>query len=147
MKAIDMSVKMTYTIITETNKIQPKGQEVIIMARQELIKMTGNEEQATLAIDILLSQVQPDFIEMAIRAELKDVEAQITNAEKEGLIVKTNGIYAVNWRKEYEPLNGETVWNATEEQTKEMNTIRDKLYKADALLYRRNRIISLTAVK
>lgn len=124
-----------------------KGKEVNIMTRQDLIKMTGNEEQATLAIDILLNQIQPDFIKMAIRAELKAVESQITNAEKEGLIVKTNGVYSVNWRKEYEPLNGETVWNATEEQTKEMNTIRDKLYKADALLYRRNRIISLTAFK
>lgn len=117
------------------------------MTRQELIKMTGNEEQATLAIDILLSQIQPGFIEMAIRAELKAVETQITNAEKEGLIVKTNGIYAVNWRKEYEPLNGGTVWNATEQQTKEMDTIRDKLDNADILLYRRNRIISLIAVK
>ena len=117
------------------------------MTMQELIKMTGNEEQATFAIDILLNQIQPDFVKMAIRTELKVIESQITNAEKEGLIVKTNGIYAVNWRKEYEPLNGETVWNATEEQTKEMETIRDKLDKADVLLYRRNRIISLTAVK
>ena len=117
------------------------------MTRQEILKMTGNEEQATFAIDILLNQIQPDFVKMAIRAEIKAVEAQIANAEKDGLIVKTNGIYAVNRRKEYEPLNGETVWNATDEQIKEMETIRDKLDKADILLYRRNRIISLTAVK
>ena len=117
------------------------------MTRQELTKMAGNEEQATFAMDILLNQIQPDFIVMAIRAELKAVEEQITNAEKEGLIVKANGAYAVNWRKEYEPLNGDTIWNATEEQTEEMNVIRDKLYKADALLYRRNRIVSLIAVK
>lgn len=117
------------------------------MTRQELAKMAGNEEQATLTMDILLNQIQPDFIAMAIRAELKTIEEQIANAEKEGLIVKTNGTYSVNWRKEYEPLNGDTIWNATKEQTEEMNVIREKLHKADALLYRRNRVISLIAVK
>lgn len=117
------------------------------MTRQELTKMVGNEEQATFAIDILLNQIKPDFIVMAIRAELKAVEEQIRTAETEGLIVKTNGTYAVNWKKEYEPLNGDTVWNATEEQTKEMSAIRDKLHKADALLYSRNRIVSLISVK
>lgn len=117
------------------------------MTRQELTKMAGSEEQATLAMDILLNQIQPDFIAMAIRAELKAIGEQITNAEKEGLIVKVNGVYTINWRKEYEPLNGDTIWNATEEQTEEMNVIREKLHKADALLYRRNRVVSLTAVR
>ena len=51
MKAIDMSVKMTYTIITETNKIQPKGQEVKIMTKEHRMqiaeridKMVGSRE-------------------------------------------------------------------------------------------------------
>lgn len=117
------------------------------MTRAELIRMAGSEEQAMFAINILLEQIKPEFIVMAIRTELKAIDAELTNAISEDLIVKVNNTYSVNWKKEYEPLNGSTVWNATEEQTKAMSIIREKLHKADALLYRRNRIISLTAIK
>ena len=44
------------------------------MTKQELIKMTGSEEQAAYAMEILLKNCKKPFVEMAIRAELKEIE-------------------------------------------------------------------------
>lgn len=124
-----------------------RGESENVMNKQELLKMTGNEEQFELTLEILLNQIKPEFVIMSIKAELSDIEEQLKNAEKENLIVKTNGVLSVNWKKEYEPLNGDTVWKATDEQKNEMNIIREKLHKVDSLIYRRNRVLSLISVK
>ena len=67
------------------------------MTKQELIKMTGNEEQADYAMEILLKNCKKAFVEMAIRAELNEIEREIKAFEEEGILVKCNSSYHVNW--------------------------------------------------
>ena len=43
------------------------------MTNQELIKMTGTEEQATYAMEILLKNCKEAFVRMAIQAELNEI--------------------------------------------------------------------------
>ena len=47
------------------------------MTKQELIKMTGSEEQAAYAMEILLRNCKKDFVRLAIQAELNKIESQI----------------------------------------------------------------------
>ena len=95
------------------------------MTKQELIKMTGSEEQAAYAMEILLKNCKKPFVEMAIRAELNEIEKQAKAFEEEGVLVRPNGTYCVNWGAPN----------------------RERCYEADALLYRRNRTVSLLAAR
>ena len=95
------------------------------MTKQELIKMTGNEEQADFAMEILLKNCKEAFVRMAIQAELKEIEKQVKAFKEEGVLVMPNGSYRVNWGAPN----------------------RERCYEADALLYRRNRTISLLVAR
>ena len=119
------------------------------MTKQELIKMTGSEEQAVYAMEILLKNCKKPFVEMAIRAELKEIENQIKAFEEEGILYKCNSTYHVDWGAPHRVFGDEpgSYWHATDEQKAEAEAIEKRCYEANALLYTRNRTISLIAVK
>ena len=119
------------------------------MAKQELIKMTGSEEQADYAMEILLKNCKKAFVEMAIRAELNEIEKEIKAFEEEGILYKCNSSYHVNWGAAYKVFGDEpgAAWHATEEQKAESEAIENRCRDASALLYRRNRTIALIAVR
>jgi len=119
------------------------------MTKQELIKMTGSEEQADFAMEILLKNCKKDFVRMAIRAELNAIEKEIKTFEEEGVLVMRNGSYSVNWGAPRRVFGDEpgAAWHATEEQKAESEAIESRCYEANALLYRRNRTTSLLAIR
>jgi len=112
------------------------------MTMNELIKMTGSEEQANYALKILLGSVKPAFVRSAIRAELDRIQKEIDALKAEGVICYYNSTYHVNWY--CEDLRG---WDMTEEQQEAYNTARRKCEEADALLYTRNRTESLISYR
>ena len=117
------------------------------MTRQELINMTGSEEQADYAIEILLKNCKKAFVQMAIRAELKEIEGRIKTFND--VVYESNGILKVNWdapKKVYGNEPG-AFWNATDEQKAEAEAIEKRCYEAESLLYTRNRTISLLCVR
>ena len=119
------------------------------MTKQELIKMTGSEEQADFAMEILLKNCKKAFVRMAIKAELNEIDNQIKAFEAEGILVKCNSSYSVNWAEAYKPFGDEpgSYWHATDEQKAESEAIEKRCRDASALLYRRNRTTSLLAVR
>ena len=119
------------------------------MTKQELIKMTGSEEQADYAMEILLKNCKKAFVRMAIRTELDEIEKEVKAFEQEGILVKCNGSYHVNWGAAYKVFGDEpgAAWHATAEQQAESDAIERRCYEANALLYRRNRTIALIAVR
>ena len=119
------------------------------MTKQELIKMTGSEEQADYAMEILLRNCKKAFVRMAIQAELDEIEREVKDFEEEGILVKCNSSYHVNWGAAYKVFGDEpgAAWHATEEQKAESEAIENRCRDASALLYRRNRTIALIAVR
>lgn len=113
------------------------------MTRNELIAMTGSEERADFAIDILLKQVQPDFVRSAIKAEQAEIKAELEALELEGWAVNSRGSWSANWCKA-EKLNG---YNLTPEQEAAYDAAWFKCSDVEALTYRLNRVTSLTAVR
>lgn len=113
------------------------------MTRKELIEMCGSEEQANLAIDILLKDVKPALVVSSIRAEIAEAEAQIKEYKDSGFIHTCNGMEHVAWSKA-EELNG---YHLSEEQERQYNDACDKCNEAEALLCRRNRLVSMIAVR
>ena len=67
------------------------------MTKQELIKMTGSEEQADFAMEILLKNCKKAFVEMAIKAELNEIEKEVKAFEEEGILSRYNSTWHVNW--------------------------------------------------
>ena len=119
------------------------------MTKQELIKMTGSEEQAAYAMEILLKNCKKAFVEMAIRAKLGEIEREVKAFEEEGILYKCNGSYHVSWcavNRVYGDEPG-AAWHATAEQQAEADAIEKRCCEASALLYRRNRTIALIAVR
>lgn len=112
------------------------------MTMNELIKMTGSEEQANYAMKILLGSVKPALVRSAIRAELDRIQKEIDMLKEEGVICYYNGHYHVNWY--CDDLRG---WDMTEEQQAAYDAARRKCEQADALLYTRNRTQSLIAYR
>ena len=106
------------------------------MTKQELIKMTGSEEQANYTLEIILKNVQPNFIRKVVEMELDEIDSKIASMEAEEYIVTTNGHKHVDWRKA-ENLNG---WNLTEEQQAKYDEAKKKCIACNNLLYERNRI-------
>ena len=94
------------------------------MTRKELVEMTGSEEQANYALEIMLKQLKPEFISSCVKAELSDVNAKISELKSKDIIYAANGSEHVNW-----------------------GAGSDDCYTADSLLYKRNRVKSLTAVR
>lgn len=119
------------------------------MTKQELIKMTGSEEQADFAMEILLKNCKRAFVEMAIQAELDVIEKEVKAFEQEGILVKCNSTYYVKWGAAYKVFGDEpgAAWHATEEQKAESEAIENRCRDSNTLLYRRNRTISLLAVR
>lgn len=113
------------------------------MTREELVKMTGSEEQADYALELVLKQVTQSFVTSCVKAEENALEAQIKAELEAGYIWKNNGSYAVSWSKAME-LNG---WNLTEEQQRAYDEASDRCSYCDVLLYRLNRTVSLRAIR
>ena len=95
------------------------------MTKQELIEMVGGEEQADFALEIVLKNLKKDFVRQCIAAEVKQIEDKIGGYEAEGVIYRANGAKHVDWGRD--------------EQS--------KCYDASSVLYKRNRTMSLLAVR
>ena len=119
------------------------------MTRQELIEMTGSEEQAAYAMEILLRNCKKDFVRMAIHAELNKIDSQIEAFKQEGIIYEVNHSNHVNWGKALDVFGNEpgAYWHATDEQKAESERIEKRCREAEAILYTRNRTVDLIAVK
>ena len=91
------------------------------MTKQELIEMTGSEEQAAYAMEILLKNCKAPFVKMAIQAELKAIDEEIEALRKDGILYEVNHSFSVNWGKAHEVFGDEpgAFWSATEEQKQE----------------------------
>lgn len=119
------------------------------MTKQELIKMTGSEEQAEYAMNILLKNCKESFIKMTIKAELAEIDEQIEAFKADGIIATANGFNSVNWGAADAPFGNEpgAFWTATEEQKAQAEAIEERCREADRLLYRRNRTVNLLAAR
>ena len=86
---------------------------------------------------------------MAIQAELDEIERKIKAFEEEGILYECNGSYHVSWAAPHRVFGDEpgAAWHATAEQQAEADAIEKRCYEAYALLYTRNRTISLLAVR
>lgn len=113
------------------------------MTREELIKMCGSEEQANLAIDILLKNVKPAFVQSCIKVEIAKTEEKISDYKSSGFIYTSNGTYHTNWNKANE-LNG---FSLSADQEKQYDDAFEKCNEAESLLYRKNRLTSLISVR
>lgn len=96
------------------------------MTKAELIKILGNEEQANFAMEIILNQVNEKFVRTAINIELEKIKTEIAVLEEKNIIYTVNGIKKVNWNP---------------------NIDRDEQNAANALLYVRNRLVSMLSVR
>lgn len=119
------------------------------MTKQELIQMTGSEEQATYAMEILLKNCKESFVKMAIQAELKRIEDEIKALKEEGIIYEANHSYSVNWEAPEAVFGNEpgAYWSATKEQKQRAEALEERCREAEALLYMRNRTVDLLAVR
>lgn len=95
-----------------------------MMTKQELIEMTGSEEQANYTVQIILKQLKPEFVRQCVKAELAGVEAKVKTLKEKDVIYTSNGTERINWKAD-----------------------RDGCYEADRLLYQRNRLKSLIAIR
>lgn len=96
------------------------------MTKAELIEMVGTEEQADYVMEIILSQVKKDFVKSTIKSKLADTENKIKELETEGFIYTNNGTKKVDWNP---------------------NKDREKQNESNSLIYIRNRLISMLAVR
>lgn len=119
------------------------------MTKQELIEMTGSEEQAAYAMELLLKNCKESFVRMAIKAELAEINKQIEAFKEEEIIVSANGFDQVNWGAVDSPFGNEpgAFWNATDEQKAQSEAIEARCREAESVLYRRNRTTALLAVR
>lgn len=119
------------------------------MTKQELIEMTGSDDQAEYAMSILLKNCKKAFVEMAINAELAEIKQQVETFKQDGIIVSTNGYDHVNWNAASKVFGNEpgAFWHATEEQKAEAEAIEARCREAEIILYRKNRTVSLIAVR
>ena len=119
------------------------------MTKKELIELTGSEEQAAYAMEILLKNCKAPFVKMAIQAEIKAIEKQIEAFKQEGIIYEANHSNHVNWGKAEAVFGNEpgSYWSATKEQKAEAERIEERCREAEALLYTRNRTVDLLAIK
>ena len=119
------------------------------MTKQELIQMTGSEEQAAYAMEILLKNCKEVFVKMAIQAELKRIEEEIRAFKEEGIIYEANHSYSVDWGAPARVFGNEpgAYWSATEEQKAEAERLEERCRDAETLLYTRNRTVDLIAVR
>ena len=119
------------------------------MTKQELIQMTGSEEQAAYAMEILLKNCKEAFVKMAIQAEMKRIEEEIRALKEEGIIYEANHSYSVDWGAPERVFGNEpgAYWSATDEQKAEAERLEERCRDAETLLYTRNRTVDLIAVR
>lgn len=119
------------------------------MTKQELIEMTGSQEQAAYAMEILLRNCKESFVKMAIQAELNKINGQIETFKEEGIIYEANHSYSVDWGAPVRVFGNEpgAYWNATAEQKEEAERLEERCREAETLLYTRNRTVDLIAVR
>lgn len=119
------------------------------MTKQELIEMTGSQEQATYAMEILLRNCKEAFVKMAIKAEINKINGQIEAFKEEGIIYEANHSYSVDWGAPERVFGNEpgAYWHATAEQKAEAERLEERCREAEALLYTRNRTVDLIAVR
>ena len=119
------------------------------MTKQELIQMTGSEEQAAYAMEILLKNCKEAFVKMAIQVELKRIEDEIKALKEEGIIYEANHSYCVDWGAPERIFGNEpgAYWSATDEQKAEAERLEERCRDAETLLYTRNRTVDLIAVR
>ena len=119
------------------------------MTKQELIEMTGSQEQAAYAMEILLRNCKEAFVKMAIQAEINKINGQIEAFKDEGIIYEANHSYSVDWDAPERVFGNEpgAYWHATAEQKAEAERLEERCREAEALLYTRNRTVDLIAVR
>ena len=96
------------------------------MTKAELIEMVGTEEQAGYVMEIILQQVEKDFVKNAIKSKLAETENKIKELEAEEIIYNSNGTKKVNWNP---------------------NKDSDKQYEASSLIHIKNRLTSMLAYR
>ena len=82
------------------------------MTKYEITTATGSEEQANLAIGILLKHTKRELLISAIRAEEAALLEELRSLEAEGYACQVNGHFQACWGAA-EKLNG---YNLTKEQ-------------------------------
>lgn len=119
------------------------------MTKQELIEMTGSDEQAAYALEILLANCKKDFVRMAIQAELNKIDSQIEAFKHEGIIYEVNHSNSVDWGAPARVFGNEpgAYWHATAEQKAKAEQLEERCREAETLLYTRNRTVDLIAVR
>lgn len=95
------------------------------MTRQELIEMTGSEEQADYAMEIVLKNIKREFVKQCVKAEVAEIEARISELKTSRHIYTANGMNHVNGNPDFS----------------------DGFNEAQGLLYRHNRTRALTAAR
>ena len=113
------------------------------MTKQELIQMVGSDEQANMVMELVLKNVKKAFVTTAIKTELEDVYNQIRGMMGRA-VVMSNGSFTVNWGYAYKAYSGSAI-NAPAEEEAEYERRDKECRDADALLYKRNRLISMLA--
>lgn len=107
------------------------------MTREELIERCGSNDQVDLVIDIILSSIKPQFVKGLLSKELKKVDGKLEEYIQQGFVVKHGVRYRVNWKK------ATITWKDMENEEKynEYDRLRRECGKADALIYKRNRLL------
>lgn len=98
------------------------------MTKAELMWMFGTEGQADYVIDIILGQVNKDFVKSAIESKLSETEKRMKELEEEGVIYTNYGTKNVRW------------------DVSKTGDERDKQFKAHSLLSLSLRLTTLLAV-
>ena len=115
------------------------------MTKQELVQMVGSDEQANMVMELVLKNVKKTFVTTVIKSELDEVEHQICGMLGHA-VVMSNGRFTVNWGYACNAYSGSAINAPTEEEAEYER--RDKECRdAEALLYRRNRLTSMIAVR
>lgn len=105
------------------------------MTKQELIKMTGNEEQANFAMLVIMESMDGKTVRKIFQDKIRNIDAQLDQLKEEGYVYEANGSYEVNW---IAPSDNEDVSPDVHEK---------KQMEAQGLIYDRNRTVSLLAVR
>lgn len=119
------------------------------MTRQELVEMVGNEDQANLALELLLKSVRPAMIKTIIHAEIESVNKKLDEYREADFVSHYNGSDHVNWMMENKPYEdaGCTVFNAPVSVNAQSEFNRKLCEEAEALLYSRNRLTSMICAR
>ncbi len=101
------------------------------MTREDLTIMTGSEEQTDFAIKYILGSIKPEFVRAVVRARLGEIQTRINELSNLGEVaVYRNG-----------------TWGASYGSVASGEATEDEYYEVGALLYEKNRLTSIIAVR